>query len=661
MVLRTNISVGSLAALVILLYSCHSNSSAPTPVTTLQLTAVRAGTVSLNLTAISTDIPGDQPIVADFSASLDTTSVKTGLSLLKDGAAVPFKLSWLNDFKTFSLLPQQPLTSLQKYTLSIGSSVTGKKGEAFKGSDVVFVTAATVLKIVSMKIGTQVVTAGTPVTNVPLTNLTLEVNFSAALDPASVTSTFVQVLGPPAYASTLNLLDGNKKLTITLTQALPGFTRCRLYLSDQLKGQAGDVFTQTIQEFFTAIDPTPKFPVISDDALLTLVQQQTFKYFWDFAHPVSGLARERNTSGNIVTIGGSGFGIMSIPIAIQRNFITRSDGIARLNKIIPFLEAADRFHGAWPHWMDGNTGKVIPFSPDDDGGDLVETSFMIQGLLTVRQFLNPADPTENTLIQKINGLWKAVEFDWYTQGQNVLYWHWSPRVAWKMNFAVHGWNEALIMYFLAAASPAHSINPAVYQQGWARSGGMKNGKTFYNTVLPLGEDYGGPLFFAHYSFLGLNPNNLSDAYANYWTQNVSHATINYRYCVANPLKKIGYSEQCWGLTASDNDNGYSAHSPTNDLGVIAPTAALSSFPYTPVESMKALKFFYYSIGDRLWGPAGFYDAFNPGTGWYATSTLAIDQGPIIIMIENYRTGSPWNLFMSAPEAQAAMTKLNFTN
>jgi hypothetical protein len=136
--------------------------------------------------------------------------------------------------------------------------------------------------------------------------------------------------------------------------------------------------------------------------------------------------------------------------------------------------------------------------------------------------------------------------------------------------------------------------------------------------------------------------------------------INHAYCVANPKKFVGYSDSCWGLTSSDNQNGYDAHSPANDLGVITPTAALSSFPYTPEQSMKALKFFYYTVGDRLWGPYGFYDAFNLTEGWTANSYLAIDQGPIVVMIENYRTGLLWELFMSAPEVQQAINELDFT-
>jgi hypothetical protein len=407
------------------------------------------------------------------------------------------------------------------------------------------------------------------------------------------------------------------------------------------------------------VDSTPKLPVVPDEELLTIVQQQTFRYFWDFAHPASGMGRERNTSADLVTTGGSGFGILSLIVGMERNFITREQGLDRMGKLLNFLETADRFHGAWPHWLNGDTGNVVPFSEHDNGADLVETSFLIQGLLTFRQYLNEQTPSEKTLIDRINVLWHGVEWDWFTRGgQDMLYWHWSPGKEWVMNHEIRGYNEALITYILSAGSPSHPVEASVYHSGWARNGGIINNKSFYGNTLPLGPDYGGPLFFAHYSFLGLDPRNLRDA--DYWTQNVNHSLINHAHAVANPRNYVGYSDADWGFTASDNAKGYAAHSPTNDLGVITPTAALSSFPYSPMQSMKALKFFYYTLGDRLWGPYGFYDAFDITEGWTAHSYLAIDQGPIIVMIENYRTGLLWNLFMSSPEVQVAMEKLGFT-
>ncbi len=275
---------------------------------------------------------------------------------------------------------------------------------------------------------------------------------------------------------------------------------------------------------------------------------------------------------------------------------------------------------------------MIPFSSNDNGGDLVETAFLMQGLIAVREYFKDGTAAEKEMCNSITALWEEVDWNWYRrEAQNILYWHWSPDKGWIMNMGISGWNEALIVYVLAASAPVNQIPLAVYTNGWARNGAypMVNNKTFYDILLPLGQDYGGPLFFAHYSFMGLDPRNLADQYASYWSQNVAHSKINHAYCKANPRGYSGYADNCWGLTASDIQNGYRASSPTNDLGVIAPTAALSSFPYTPVESMKALEFFYYTIGDKLWGQYGFYDAFNLTSGWFASSYIAIDQGPII--------------------------------
>lgn len=412
---------------------------------------------------------------------------------------------------------------------------------------------------------------------------------------------------------------------------------------------------------------------LSDDSLLTLVQYKTFQYFWDGAEPISGAARERYHSDNvypendkhIVTSGGTGFGVMAILVGIERNFITRQHGLERLTKLVDWLEKADRFHGVWPHWLNGETGKVKPFSPNDNGGDLVETSYLLQGLLCVRQYFRDGNEQEKALAAKIDMLWKEAEFDWYRNGKNVLYWHWSSEKQWVMNFAVEGYNECLIMYVLAAGSPTHSIPAEVYHEGWARKGGMRNDSTHqqYGYHLSLkhngAEQFGGPLFWSHYSFLGLDPRQLKDRYADYWEHNRNHTLINRQYCLENPKNYTGYGENCWGLTASYSIKGYAAHSPREDLGVISPTAALSSFPYTPKESMKVVRHLYEDLGDKVFGEYGFYDAFSEQHNWYLPRYLAIDQGPIVVMIENHRTGLLWNLFMSAPEVQVAKTKLGF--
>ena len=422
--------------------------------------------------------------------------------------------------------------------------------------------------------------------------------------------------------------------------------------------------TQTKQEFKSKILIDRN---LSDTALLTLVQKQTFRYFWDFAHPVSGMARERSNPAfgygdEVVTTGGSGFGVMAVIVATERGWITRDSAARHLLKMVRFLIKADAFHGAFPHWLNGATGKVIPFSRKDDGADLVETSYLFQGLLCARQYFNRDDATESELRSRINSMWEDIEWNWFTRGgQEVLYWHWSPNNGWSMNFPVRGYNECLIMYVLAASAERYPVTAAVYHNGWARSDFFKNGKVFYGFKLPLGFDYGGPLFFSHYSFLGLDPTNLSDRYANYWEQNTNHTLINRAYCIDNPKKFKGYGENCWGLTASDNFEGYNAHAPNNDLGVITPSAALGSFPYTPEYSMKALKHFYFDLGSKIWGEYGFVDAFSETKNWYAGNYLAIDQGPIIVMIENYRSGLLWKLFMSCPEIHKGLKKLDFNS
>jgi hypothetical protein len=426
----------------------------------------------------------------------------------------------------------------------------------------------------------------------------------------------------------------------------------------------GDLAPVLSRNFMTAIDSADKFPLISDDSLLTLVQKKSFAYFWDFGHTTSGMARERNTDPNTVTTGGTGFGIMAIPVAINRGFISRTDGLNRVNTIVNFLATkAARYHGAFAHWLDGATGATIPFG-NNNGADIVETSYLVEGLLCARQYFNGTGIDETTLRDSINSIWNKIEWSWFTRNgtQNALYWQYNsgytnPADIWSI--PVTGWNEALITYVLAASSPTYSISKTVYDNGWAGNGAIKNGGHFYGYTLPLGSVLGGPLFFEHYSFLGINPNSLTDQYADYQSQATNHALINYNYCIANPKHFYGYSNACWGLTASDIPGGYTASSPTNDVGVIALTAALSSFPYTPAASMQALKFFYYKLGDKLWGPYGFYDAFSLKDIWFANSVLAIDQGPVIGMIENYRTGLIWNLFMSCPEVKSGMLKLGF--
>ena len=643
--------------------ACKSDDEGNDPSQVLQLSTARVGTYNLNLSDFSQNgaAPVDKPIVLTFSAPLNRTRAEENIRLKEalSGDVIELTFSYLDNDKTVSVSTSGEMTPNITYVIEITDDLEGVDNEEFPGYEIEFTTTPSTMELSSLKTSDVDVLNKARVLDIPLNNVVFKATFSHAIDPSTLNSG-VTISGPTTPNLNVALESEGKTITVTTTQPLKELSKYQLIFTDNIRGTNGEIFQQRTKSFYTMSGTDPDFPIISDEALLTLVQQQTFKYFWNSVQSASGMARERNSSGDLVTSGGSGFGLMAIIVGIERGFITRSDGLSRLDKILDFLESADRFHGAWSHWINGNTGKVIPFSTNDNGGDLVETAFLIQGLLSFRQYLDNDVETEASLISRINALWYDVEWDWYTRGgQQVLYWHWSPDKEWIMNHQIRGHNETLITYVLAASSPTHTIDADVYKNGYARNGAIKNGKPFYDITLPLGEDYGGPLFFTHYSFLGLDPRELEDTYADYWTQNVNHSKINYAYSVANPKQFAGYTTNSWGLTASDNHLGYSAHSPLNDLGVISPTAALSSFPYTPTESMQALKFFYYTLGDRLWGDNGFYDAYNITEGWVANSYLAIDQGPIIVMIENHRTGLLWDLFMSAPEVQAGLTKLGF--
>ncbi len=645
---------------ILCLGSCKKDNNNPGGEDTyLQLISVSVGPNTLAFTEPNTGMPVGQAIVFRFSQAVDRNAAEANIQLL-DNQDNPIGLAfaYLDNDRTVSALPVPELSKNSTYKIHIGEGMKGSKDEKFTGLNLEFKTLNPPLTILEVKIGDQAVQPYVRITGVAF-NPVIRVSFSEDVQ-ATVVSPYASLkLNSLGYNFTTTQ-TGDSILTFTVTDNLPYYRKFNFTLSENLATEIQKPFAGYSFEFYTRLDETPKFPLLTDEELLTRVQEQTFKYFWDFGHPISGLSRERNSSGQTVTSGGSGFGVMAIIVGIERGFITRAEGIERLNKIVDFLATADRFHGAWAHWMNGTTGDVIPFSTYDNGGDLVETSYMAMGLITARQYLNSNDPGENTLIGKINALWEGIEWDWYTQGQNSLTWHWSPNYGFQMNMTIRGWNECLITYIMAASSPTHSISKQAYIDGWGGGPNMLNGNTYYGITLPFGRSYGGPLFFEQYTFLGLDPRNLSDVFGNYWEQVVNHTLINREHCIVNPYHYVGYNEECWGLTASDGDQGYSAHSPTNDRGVISPTAALSSIPFTPTESMEALHHFYYDLGDRLWGPYGFYDAFNVTNGWFGTTNIAIDQGPIIGMIENYRSQLLWNLFMSAPEVQAGLTKLGFT-
>jgi len=407
---------------------------------------------------------------------------------------------------------------------------------------------------------------------------------------------------------------------------------------------------------------------MTDQELLISVQEATFRYFYDYGHPVSGLTLERKGSDDVCTSGGTGMGLLTLMVGAERNFEPRDSIAARVLKILIFLQdSTTRYHGAWSHWINGTTGETIPFSQYDDGGDIVETAYLVEGLLAIRQYFDQDDPVENELRQRATEMWEGVEWDWYrrtgdTDG-NMIYWHWSPNYGWQMNFPIgrDGFNEAQIVYLLAIASPTHPVPASLYYAGWCSSPSYVNGNTYYGYKQWVGWPYGGPLFFTQYTYLGFDPRNKADAYCNYFDNNRNISLINRAYCIDNPEGHAGYSELVWGLTASDNPWGYYAQEPrpANDNGTITPTAAISAMPYIPNESRATLKHFYFTYGTNLWGEFGFRDAFNLDENWFATSYISIDQGTQVPMIENYLTGLCWDMFMANSEITAMLDSIGF--
>ena len=422
------------------------------------------------------------------------------------------------------------------------------------------------------------------------------------------------------------------------------------------------------EELWSATSEKSRLRPSSDEELMDMVERHTSDYFIDYAHSASGMAREGSEKdSSMVTIGGSGMGVMVIIAAAYREWIERDDAYRRVSRIVAFLSRVERFYGMWAHWYDGDTGDVIPFSPQDDGGDVVESALMMQGLLCARAYFDKDE--EKGLRDSITTLWEDMDWRFYTRGEKVLYWHYSPRCGFEMNMPIKGYNEALIAYILAASSPTYAIDDDVYHDGWASWSRERFGAytEYYGMMLPLGEEryLGGPLFFAHYSFLGLCPVGLRDRYAMYWEQNVRHTLINRAYCIDNPYDWEGYGENLWGITACYGvPDGYMAYMPGYwfDRGVIAPTAAVSSMPYSPRYSIAVLKNLYRNYGEQVYGRYGFYDALKIENGDMRVRKeyLSIDQGPQVVMIENHRTGLLWKLFMSDKDVARGLSLLGFT-
>ncbi len=413
-------------------------------------------------------------------------------------------------------------------------------------------------------------------------------------------------------------------------------------------------------------DPEPTIVVDKNDdtyspekvqPVLDEWQRKTFNFFYEGADPTSGMAYEGTERGTTITSGGSGFGVMAIIVGAERGWITRQQAAEQTRKIVKFLGKADRFKGMWSHWYNPD-GTAFPFGNQVKTGDVIESSFMMAGLLAASEYYNSNSAIETEIRDSVASFWNTMDWKFYAQSGKSLYWLWFSQDN-RFELEIKGWNEGLIAYILALGAPeSNTIPESVYTQGWQNNGGFSHpNRSYYGYNLPLGETKGGPLFFAHYSFLGLNPTMMEDQYANYWVQNVAHTMINRHYCLKEAPPAYKYDEQNWGLTACYGGKppwDYKARSPMNDDGVIAPTAALSSYPYTPFYSTQVL--LNLAKNPLVHGKYGFADSYALSTNTSEKRHLAIDQGPIVLMIENYRSGLIWNLMMKNEHVKLGLSR-----
>jgi hypothetical protein len=414
------------------------------------------------------------------------------------------------------------------------------------------------------------------------------------------------------------------------------------------------------------------------DKLMNDEQEAAVRFYVDEALPASGLSPEGRPGWGptITAIGASGMGIENIIVGVERGFIPRQEGLDLILRQLRFLDTkAEKQKGAFGHWMDDGSGEIKPFMNPGTSVDLVETAFLIEGVIIAREYFKGDTPEEKELREIANRLSANVEWDkfmaraekdpsnpkktnWvHETNAPVMIWHWHP-VDGFSDVPVKGFNEALMCYLLGIGSETHPINPQSYYEGWMDpQRGLGKAREDFGIKHSLGYGVGWPLFFAHYTFIGYDPKQVSYDGKSYFDHFVDACRIQQLYAKSRAGEFKGF-DTLWGQAASLYPKGYRPNEPgPRDDGTIASTAALSSMPYLPEAVIPCMESMYLNYGDRLWGPYGFYNAINPTQNWVGQKYIGIELGPIAPMIENYRSGLFWKLFMQSPEARRAAKKI----
>jgi hypothetical protein len=402
----------------------------------------------------------------------------------------------------------------------------------------------------------------------------------------------------------------------------------------------------------------------NSNAFLDYLQQANFDYFWYAANPANGLVPDRSTSGSACSIAAVGFGLTAIGIGIDHGWISRTQGVTRvmatLNTFLngpqgPGTSGIIGYNGWFYHFLDMNTALRSP------GSELssIDTALLLSGILYCKQYFNGTNSNETSIRMMSDSIFNRVNWTWMAQGSQKVAMGWQPTTGFSGFGNWIGYDEGMILYLLGMGTATNPL-PASAWSYWT-SGYIW--ATYYGqSFVPFP-----PLFGHEYSHCWIDFRHTADAYMNsqsstYFENSRRAALAQQSYCIANPLGWVGYDSNVWGLTASDGPSGYTARGAPpalNDDGTIAPTAAGGAMAFAPDISLPTLQYLYTNGKNALWTAYGFIDAFNQSVSWYDNAELGIDQGPIVIMIENYRTQRPWRLFMQNAEIQRGLQQAGF--
>ncbi len=405
---------------------------------------------------------------------------------------------------------------------------------------------------------------------------------------------------------------------------------------------------------------------ITTEALLDTVQHAGVMYFWNEANPANGMVKDRDTGGSVSSIAATGFGLSALCIGVDHGWLDRAAVRSRVLTTLNTFWTGPQgtavngmigYKGLYYHWLDMNTATRTW----DAELSTIDTALLMAGIIDARHYFTGSDPEEVQIRALADSIYLRCNWEFMRNFSNGIKMGWKPGGGGFGGFGPWvGYNEAMILYILALGSPTHPI-PASQWTTWTSTYSWQTRYGYTNINFP-------PLFGHQYSHCWVDFRGLQDVFTfskgiTYF-ENSRRATLAQRaYCIANPSNWVAYSDSLWGLTASDDPFGYAAHGappPWSENGTITPTAGISSLPFAPEVVVPLMHNLWDNWRGTLWGPYGFTDAFNPTQSWVGQDVLGIDQGPIVMMIENYRNEAVWRRISQNEWIANGLTRAGFT-